>query len=419
MSCLASLSLTFVAVGGPRPAQADCHDAAQTWSDEWRPGNYDNRYPDQPAVEDLPPEHLPFMTPLVRDPRSLLGPEGDTRSAYQVRGAKQVFNPAGFVETDAEGRETVYLVMRSEVNKTEGPVMRESYPQLVEYRPGQAPIVHPGPMLPIGGIDAPWELGGGMEDFRFVDLSLRPAVRNGVTYKRMLTYVAYDGRTPRICGVLFNEASDLRPDSGKFLKIGPMFRDEDVMGSYAPDTAWNKSGVLLQFRDSQGKLRQVVWWNEGNHLHGGIWATEISGDPARWPLAAPRRPGQKPAITTRKGKFDQNLVEVAQVIVAPLPEALAARTGKKNGIYVLIHGDSPNLGYRVGYRIYDVDDPTGEALYESASTFLRVETREESLDGQVRRVVFAPSFIVTRDGTVHVFFGQGDKWIGHAQGKLL
>jgi predicted GH43/DUF377 family glycosyl hydrolase len=273
-------------------------------------------------------------------------------------------------------------------------------------------------MLPI---DLKEEQNGGMEDFRYVDLSARPALRNGKTYKKMLTYVAYDGKTPRVCGVLFNEASDFDKDHPKYVKLGPMFRDADVMGSHRPGSAWNKSAVLLQYHDSQGRERQVVWWNEGNHEHGGIWATEIAGNPGAWPIDNPIHPGQQPVIQVRPGEYDQNLVEPSQVMLGPLPPDLAKKTGKKQGIYVLVHGDSPNLGYRVGYRIFDIDDPTGKPIYESKSTFLRVETPQESTQGQVRRVVFLTGFVVTKNppGQVHLFWGAGDKWIGHAEAKLI
>ncbi len=379
-------------------ACADSLAAAAPRDNEWRPGNYDNRYPGEPSIHDLVPEPLPFLDPkmgIVRDSRPLMGPEGDDHSQYQLKGYKQVFNPAAFSQLDTvTGHEQIFLVVRAEIN-TNGDVKRQSFPVLVEYREGQNPIVQKGPMLPI---DLAVERNGGMEDFRAVDLSTHPASHNGVEYRKMLTYVAYDGTTPRVCGVLFNQASDFNPRDPKYVKLGPMFTDEDAMGSHRPGSAWNKSAVILQYYDSPKKLRQVAWWNEGNHLHGGVWATEFKGNPGEWPIKQPIVAGQEPVIKVRKGEYDQDLVEPSQALVAPLPPSLAATTGKKNGIYVLVHGDSPNLGYRVGYRIFDLDNPTGKPIYESKSTFLRVETPEEDSDGQVRRVVFLTGFVVTKSG---------------------
>jgi predicted GH43/DUF377 family glycosyl hydrolase len=222
-----------------------------------------------------------------------------------------------------------------------------------------------------------------------------------------------------VCGILFNHSSDFDPNHPQYVKLGQMFKDEDVMGSYAPDTAWNKSAVLVQFEDSHGKLRQVTYWNEGNHKHGGIYGTELNENfGSTWPVESPLKPHQKPVISVRKGEYDQNLVEVAQVIVAPLSPELSKKTGKKNGIYVLVHGDSPNLGYRVGYHIFDIDHPTGKPIYSSKGTFLTAHTPEERLDGQVLRVAFLPSFVVLKNGKVLMFSGAGDKWIMVSESEM-
>jgi len=122
---------------------------------------------------------------------------------------------------------------------------------------------------------------------------------------------------------------------------------------------------------------------------------------------------QAPVIKTREGFYDQNLVEPAFApVIAPLPKALQESTGQTNGIYVTLHGDSPPMGYQVGYRIFSLDDPTGAPIYTSDGPFLWPQEKYE-IEGQVGKVVFASGSVEFK-GKRFIYYGAADKFIGVA-----
>jgi hypothetical protein len=226
------------------------------------------------------------------------------------------------------------------------------------------------PMIEMGGPDGDDELAGGMEDFKYNDLTQNPVKYEGKEYKRLLTYTAFDGKTARLHGVLFNDSNDFK--NGTYIKIGRLFKDEDVLKNPSiPGSAWSKSALLVQFVDDKSIHHQVAYWNEGNSAHGGIWSGEVP-DPAHWTYPVSHDVG--PVMKAAPGTFTQELVEPAFAVVAPLSKELAQKTGEKRGIYVMIHGDTPGVGYQVGYRVFSVNNPTGPPIYESKGAFFKPET---------------------------------------------
>lgn len=397
-------------------------------------GNKNNRWPGQPNIGRRRPEGLPFLTAFKRDSLPLLGPTrgpADTPAAQFQTPFHNVFNPAAFGERDPiTGEDIIHIIVRGEYSSKDPRAPRVSFPHLYEYRPNAKDPKNRIRLImekAILDITLKEEEPGGMEDFRAFEFKYKPAVHNRKEYKRMLTYTAYDGKVARICGVLFNDASDLR--EGRAVKIGPLFKDEDILknpnfakaGEYNKAVQglppeWNKSASVLQY-ERKGKVHTVVWFNEGDHRQGGIWSIEVD-NPAVWPY--PTDPSQKPVVTTRPGKPDQNLVESASPpFIAPLPWWIREKTGQTEGIYGLVHGDSPDGGYQVVWKVYSLDNPTGKPIYESDGSFLWPTTAIEKDQGQVDGVVFLQAAVLRSDGeTLDFFYGSGDRVISHATAKL-
>jgi predicted GH43/DUF377 family glycosyl hydrolase len=385
---------------------------------EWEPGNK-VRHAGKPPIA-LLHEMLPFLQDgkIERDSEYLFGPKS---SAIGPRNTQfdAVFNPTAWVETSADGKEKIHLIVRGEFNQNDKDWKRMSWPYHAVADVGENGKLlnvklSNKPMLELGGPDAEDELAGGMEDFKFSDLSLHPADYQGKKYQKFLTYTAYDGKTARLHGVLFNEASDF--EKKRYVKLGRLFSDEDVLKNPSlPNSAWSKSALLLQYRDSKNALHQIAYWNEGNANHGGIWSAEMK-NAAHWQYPVNKNIGH--VMTTKAGTFTQELVEPAFATVQELSPELSKKTGEKLGIYVMIHGDAPGVGYQVGYRVFSLEHPSGPPLYESMGAFFKPETPVEINQGQVHGVVFMPAMVTTKAGTVHFFWGAGDFMVGHATAKL-
>jgi predicted GH43/DUF377 family glycosyl hydrolase len=250
---------------------------------------------------------------------------------------------------------------------------------------------------------------GGIEDPRYVDLRRQPYVdpKDGKKFDGAIFYTGYDGKTARVCAALFNH-DNLK----EFRKTGPLFPDADVIknslsGPFAAAPAWNKSPAVIQYPDPKtGKIRNILYVGEGNAEHGGIMALEADSPLGwKWPT------DKGPVIKTRQQEYDQNLVEPAfQPIIAPLPKALAKKTGEKEGIYFSLHGDSPPKGYQVGFRIFSLNNPTGEPIYASNGPYLSPQEPYE-IEGQVGKVVFASGSVEFK-GRRYIYYGAADRVIG-------
>jgi len=379
------------------------HAQSEHTPDDWVPENQpDRRHQGQPLVPDVAPE-FPGMVKgaVVKLTDPILGPD----SKY---GAK--FNPTLFRARDHDGKIKFFMVVRAEQNLGDSNWKRRSLPEYAISEDGiHYTMSDHGPLfLP----EEDFNRIGGIEDPRYTDLRLQPYVdTDGKSFDGAILYTGFDGKTARVGVALFNHS-----DPYHFRKLKePLFPDADILRNpIVPGSAWNKSPAVLQYRDPvSGKVRNVIYIGEGNREHGGIMAME-SDSPLKWQWP---KPGIKPVIQTRPGKYDQNLVEPAFVpMIAPLPPALARKYGMSHGIYLCLHGDSPPKGYQVGFRIFSLKHPTGAPIYASDGPFLSPDQSWEK-EGQVGKVVFA-SGAYRSDGKLYIAYGAADSRIGLAIADL-
>lgn len=321
-----------------------------------------------------------------------------------------MFNPAAYVAIDPrDGKEKVFLVPRSEKDQPKKAWKKISEGPLLASEDGRHFYRYTaGPWL---AATEPYELAGGTEDARYADLRLQPFVDvDGKSFDAAMMYTAYDGKTARISVMFFNHANpaDTR-------KKGLVFLDEDVMKNplVPGNPAWNKSMAMRQYRHPKtGEVRNVYFFGEGNLHHGGIMSLASDRPFSSHPDGSfgLKFPSTSPIMKSRKGYFDQGLVESAhQPEVVRLPAALAEKTGESHGLLLAYHGDSPPHGYSVGYAIFSLDHPGGPPLYRSEGPYLKpIAELEKSV--QVDKVIFN-SAMVKFKGEVLTYSGLGDSYI--------
>ena len=355
----------------------------------------------------------PEIPPFVKEPFTKLG------IAFAPSGKlTATFNPAAFVARDpVDGVKKVYLVIRGEEDRPNAEWKKHSLPYLASSTDGvHFKLVQEKPLFKA---TEPYELAGGIEDTRYMDLRKQPYVDgSGKTWDGAYMYTAYDGTTARVAARLFNHDNPTET-----FPLGLLFPREDVeknpLNPKFP--GWNKSPSGIQVKDPvTGKIRNILYVGEGAATYGGIMALE-SDTPFgwKWPLH------QKPVVKTRPGLYDQGLVEAAfQPIIADLPPDIVKKTGEKQGIVVSLHGDGPPKGYQVGFRIFSLKNPTGAPIYASDGPYLTPD-RDYEIKGQVSKVVFASGFVFF-DQTVLVngvpvkkrmaflYYGTADKYVGVA-----
>ncbi|NCN42289.1 hypothetical protein GW916_13680 [bacterium] len=375
--------------------------AAAVKDENWIPPNQPSaRHGDSPQVARRSVE----LPGFVRE-----GSQGFKREGIAFGPSDQfeaAFNPTAFVAKDPiDGKEKVFMVVRGEKEMPNAEWKRRSLPYLAVSEDGiHFDLVGDKPIF-----DAvhDFDRAGGIEDPRYSDFRLQPVIAdNGKSYDGAIFYTAYDGKTARVATTLFNH-NNLK----EFYNTGPLFKDADVARNpiVPGNPAWTKSPAPLQYKDPKtGKVRNILYVGEGSREHGGIMAIESDSAMGwKWPS------DQAPVIKTREGFYDQNLVEPAFApVIAPLPKALQESTGQTNGIYVTLHGDSPPMGYQVGYRIFSLDDPTGAPIYTSDGPFLWPQEKYE-IEGQVGKVVFASGSVEFK-GKRFIYYGAADKFIGVA-----
>ena len=284
---------------------------------------------------------------------------------------KDVFNPASVVKGD-----TLFLIYRAEdtvgkfhgtsrlglaysldgyhFTKEEKPVL---YPDNDEYK------------------DYEWE--GGCEDPRLVEDEA------GTYY---LTYTAYDGDKARL---FVATSTDLR----HWEKHGSVFKnagDEFV-------AMWSKAGSIVS-RQENGRMiatringKYWMYWGESNIYMATSdnlidWTPILETDPEKMQLDTMRQytTAFKSLFTTRKGKFDSELVE-------PGPPALITEQGI---LFIYNSKNSPEFGdknlapgtYASGQIILDKNDPQ-KVLYRTDEWFLTPDQPFE-ITGQVNNVCF-------------------------------
>lgn len=315
---------------------------------------------------------------------------------------KDVFNPASVVKGD-----TLFLIYRAEdtvgkfhgtsrlglaysldgyhFTKEEKPVL---YPDNDEYK------------------DYEWE--GGCEDPRLVEDEA------GTYY---LTYTAYDGDKARL---FVATSTDLR----HWEKHGSVFKnagDEFV-------AMWSKAGSIVS-RQENGRMiatringKYWMYWGESNIYMATSdnlidWTPILETDPDKMQLDTMRQytTAFKSLFTTRKGKFDSELVE-------PGPPALITEQGI---LFIYNSKNSPEFGdknlapgtYASGQIILDKNDPQ-KVLYRTDEWFLTPDQPFE-ITGQVNNVCFVEGLAFFKNKWL-LYYGTADSKIAVAEsGKIL
>ncbi len=382
-----------------------------TWKikkDLIKPGNQSAaRHTGYPSLQNRKGEAPPFIkgTSLKKE-GVILGPNAE----YDA-----MFNPAAFTRRDPkDGKLKVYLVPRAEQDKPDADWKKRSESILLESEDGRNFHAYKeGPWFKAGDW---YDEIGGTEDARYADLRLQPYIDilDGKTFDGAMMYTAYDGKTARVAVVFFNH--DNLDDTRK---AGLLFLDSDVIKNplVPQNPAWNKSASMIQYREPKsGKIKNVLFFGEGNGHHGGIMAmaTDLpftSHVDGSFGLTFP--PQAKPVLASRPGFYDQALVEAAhQPLIARLPDSVTAKTGETFGIVLSLHGDTPPWGYSVGWAAFSLSDPEAGPIYRSESPYLKPTLALEK-NGQVDKVVFN-SAMVDFNGETLLYYGSADTYISIA-----
>jgi predicted GH43/DUF377 family glycosyl hydrolase len=329
-----------------------------------------NRSPDDWAL--LPFTKLDSSNPVMQ-------PTLDTfwcpvRKQEVAWAVKDVFNPAAAVRND-----TLFLLFRAQdsIGQPDGTsrIGLAWSTDGIHFTRMTAPVLYPE-----NDRYRKYEWQGGCEDPRLVQDSL------GTYY---LTYTAYEGRTAR----LFIATST---DLVHWDKKGPVFGNA-YNGRYLD--AWSKSGSIVSRYENgniiAAKVMGKYWMYWGDKY---IWAA-TSDDLIHWtPVEVPEGTIQqydsvyadfniarlKIVVPTRKGMFDNNIVESG-------PPAMLT----DKGIVLLYNGRNvPESGdttlaegtYTASEVLLDKDDPT-KILARMNTYFMKPEKTYE-LSGQVNNVCF-------------------------------
>jgi predicted GH43/DUF377 family glycosyl hydrolase len=220
--------------------------------------------------------------------------------------------------------------------------------------------------------EAPYELGGGVEDPRLVRIADR----------WYLTYTAYNGTDAQLA-----------------LAVSPDLRRWERRGVIMPanrgrwNVHWTKSGAILDTRiDGRYWMYYMADAANGYDQTGIAWSTDLN----TWTEAL-----DGPVLPRRPGRFDSRVVE-------PGPPPVL----RDEGILLIYNGADEGLTYRTGWALFDAKDPTkllarsDEPLFEPATGWER--------RGQVPNVVFVEGLV--RDGPRWLFYyGGADTVVGVAE----
>lgn len=308
----------------------------------------------------------PIMSPV--DSVAFMGPILKTLVKWE---AKDVFNPASIVRND-----TLFLLYRAEdsIGKYHGTSRIGLAYSLDGY--GFKRYVKPV-FFPSNDKYSKYEWEGGCEDPRIVE------DKTGTYY---MTYTAYNGDKARLFIATSNDLRNWVKHGSVFSKAG----DEYV-------NMWSKSGSIV-CREDHGKLiaakindKYWMYWGESNIYIATSkdlinWTPLLENNPAKMKIDTMRHYSRafKILFSTRKGKFDSELVE-------PGPPATITKQGiifiynSKNSA---TNGDrnlSPGT-YAAGQVIIDKNDPT-KVLNRTDKWFIAPDKPYE-ITGQVNHVCF-------------------------------
>lgn len=346
-----------------------------------------------------------FLIPFTKnaDVNPCLTPSPDSEFFCPVRQStvfweeKDVFNPACVVKDD-----TLFLLYRAEdvVGKHSGTSRIGLAYSLDGYHFEKAPV----PVLyPANDEFNFFEWEGGCEDPRLVQDD------NG-TY--IMTYTAYNGDKARL---FVASSKDLR----HWTKHGSVFHKagEEYVN------IWSKAGsIICRLQDGKmiaTKINGTYWmyWGESNIYAATSdnlidWTPTLETDPDKQILDSMRgySTAFKIVYSTRKGKFDSELVE-------PGPPALLTEQGI---LFLYNSRNSPEFGdkqladgtYAAGQIILDKDKPQ-TPLHRMDSWFIGPDQPFE-ITGQVNNVCFVEGLAFFQNKWL-LYYGTADSKIAVAE----
>jgi len=353
-------------------------------------------------ISNKEPDYMvPFTKKLEINP--VLKPRESTRFYCPVRKdsvgweEKDVFNPATVVKDD-----TLFLLYRAEdsIGKYNG----TSRIGLAYSLDGYHFTRQDKPVLfPSNDEYLKYEWEGGCEDPRIVE--------DGDGFYFM-TYTAYDGDKARLCVAT---SKDLR----NWTKHGSVFQKSG--NEYV--NMWSKSGSIICSEENgkmvATKIKEKYWmyWGESNIYMATSdnlidWTPVLEKDPEKMQLDTMRKYTKsfKILFSTRKGKFDSELVE-------PGPPAIITSQGI---LFIYNSKNSPVTGdknltsgtYAAGQIITDKNDPT-KVLYRMDKWFITPDQPYE-ITGQVNNVCFVEGLALFKNRWL-LYYGTADSKIAVAE----
>ena len=334
----------------------------------------------------------PCLLPTTN--RSFVCPVRETEVFWEE---KDVFNPASVVKGD-----TLFLLYRAEdvLGKYHG----TSRIGLAYSLDGYHFEKYNEPVLfPDNDELKKFEWEGGCEDPRVVE------DENGVYY---MTYTAYDGDKARL---FVATSSDLR----QWTKHGSIFKKA---GNEYVDM-WSKSGSIL-CREENGKMiakkvngKYWMYWGESNIYMATSdnlidWSPLLETDPDKMVIDEMRNYTVpfKILFSTRKGKFDSELVE-------PGPPALYTDNGF---LFIYNSKNSPDFGdknltqgsYAAGQILTDKNDPT--KVLDRLDNYFITPDQPFEITGQVNNVCFVEGLAHFKNKWL-LYYGTADSKIAVAE----
>lgn len=225
---------------------------------------------------------------------------------------------------------------------------------------------------PVLSPEAAYEKDGGVEDPRLVEI--------GGTY--YLTYTGYNKKDAQLC---LATSKDLVHWERKGV-ILPAYKGNWNVG-------WTKSGAILTHK-IQGKY--WMWW-----LGTGADKTDQMGLASSPDLIHWTEETKTPVLPKRPGMFDSRVVE-------PGPPPVMT----KDGILLIYNGADDKLVYKVGWALFDKNDPR-KVLARSDEPIFGPEKEWEKV-GQMPNVTFVEG-LVRENGGWLFYYGGADKYVGVAE----
>jgi predicted GH43/DUF377 family glycosyl hydrolase len=229
---------------------------------------------------------------------------------------------------------------------------------------------------PVFAPEAPYEMGGGVEDPRLVKI-------DNLYY---MTYTGYNKTDAQLC---LATSRDLIHWDRKGI-ILPAYK-----GKW--NVQWTKSGAILTEK-IDGKY--WMYWLGTSRDHKDEMGLSHSYDLVHWTEAT-----EIPVLPARPGKFDSRVVE-------PGPPPILT----PEGIVLIYNGADDNLVYRTGIAVFDRKDPR-MLLYRSEQPLFEPRLAWEKV-GQVPNVVFVEGMLKQPDRFLF-YYGGADKYVGIAETRQL